>query len=68
MKFIETITLAENDVMVPIDRIKYVWLTYDHNWKVCIKSDDGEWSESFGTLKEARTRYDDIAEILNSKD
>lgn len=49
MRFIETITALENDVLVPIDRIKYIGLSYDGGWRLKIVSDDGDWEESFVT-------------------
>lgn len=45
--FIESITIFENDVLIPINRIKYINTGYDKSYQVKIFSDDGEWIECF---------------------
>ena len=48
MKFLETITFIGYDVFVPIDRIKYINVTYrEEGWQIDITSDDGNWTECF---------------------
>jgi hypothetical protein len=67
-RFIETITGFENDVLVPIDRIKYIYVTYKESWELHIVGDDGEWVEFFGKDNERlNRRYEAIKEIVNGK-
>lgn len=68
MKFLETITWLGNDVLVPIDRIKYINKTASENGiEIIIKSDDGEWIECFGKDSvKAHKRYKMIQKIVKS--
>lgn len=68
-RFLETITAFENDVLVPIDRIKYVHVTFTNNnsWKIVIKGDDGEWEEFFKDTERLNVRYKEIKDILEAE-
>lgn len=65
MRFLETITFAENDILVAVDRIKYIILTYNDAWRLKIVTDDHEWEESFGKDEaKARVRYQMVKNIV----
>ena len=65
MKFLETITFLGNDALVPIDRIKYINLSYNDGYRIKITSDDGDWEECFGKDQEkANKRYEMIKKII----
>lgn len=65
MRFLETIGGLEYDVLVPIDRIKYLGLIYDGKWRLKIVSDDGDWEESFDKDEDkARVRYQMVKNIV----
>lgn len=68
-RFLETITAFENDVLVPIDRIKCVHVTSTNNnsWKIVIKGDDGEWEEFFKDTERLDVRYKEIKDILEAE-
>jgi len=67
MKFLETITNLGNDVLVPIDRIKYINLSYVNGWRIIITSDDGDWEECFdNSISDASERYRKIKEIIEA--
>lgn len=68
MKFLETITALGNDVLVAVDRIKYIYCTYGNNgWEIHIKGDDdqSEWVEHFEKNDEKfNFRYKMIKDLL----
>lgn len=68
-RFLETITAFEHDVLVPIDRIQYVYVTFTNNnsWKIVIKGDDGEWEEFFKDTERLNVRYREIKDILEAE-
>ncbi len=68
MKFLETITLNDNDVLVPIDRIKYInFITHEDGYEILIVTDDGTWSENFLVNDIAKKRYKNIKMIINGQ-
>ncbi len=68
MKFLETITFLLDDVLVPIDRIKYINSSYKSGYRIKITSDDGEWEECFGEeLEKLLIRYEQIKKIIGAK-
>ncbi len=68
MKFLETVTFDCNDVLVPINRIKYINFSYDDGHIIKIYSDNGEWHECFGKDEEkAIKRYKMIKDILDAQ-
>jgi hypothetical protein len=68
-KFLETITDFGNDVLVPINRIKFVNFSYKENGhEIQITSEDGTWIECFEKdEKKANCRYRMIKNILEAK-
>lgn len=66
--FLETITWMNNDVLVPINRIKHLTLSYKKDWEIRIVTDDGDWEEHFDEYEDkARKRYEMIKSILKAK-
>jgi hypothetical protein len=66
--FLESITLLENDVLIPINRIKYINTGYSaKSWFITITSDDGDWIEGFGDEENMRQRYKMLKKIINAK-
>lgn len=64
-RFLETITFYGNDVLVPIERIKFINLTFEKDWIIRIVSDDGDWEEHFGKDEQAaRERYARIKKVI----
>lgn len=70
-RFLETIGALGNDALVPIDRIKHIYITYKQSWELRIYSDDGDWVECFELNEEGQKklekRYNMIKEIVNGK-
>lgn len=67
MKFLETITVFGNDVLVPIKDIKIIWITYGTNgWELHIKGQDkNEWVEHFEkNTDKLNIRYEMIKYLL----
>lgn len=70
MKFLETITCLDNDLLVPIDKIRYISKTYQNsNWKINIYVDDKlHAEENFGNNEDkAIFRYNQIKKIISAK-
>jgi hypothetical protein len=69
MNFLETITALGNDVLVPINRIKYVYTGHDgENYCIKIASDDGDWVENFGEDEaKMNARYNFIKHYLKER-
>lgn len=68
MQFIETVTAFGDDVLVPVNRIKYINYIYNNGYRIVITSDDGSWEECFAENDEiAQFRYQEIKRILNAK-
>lgn len=69
IKFLESITWLENDVLIPIDRIKFINRTFEGSSLVIkIVSDDGSWEEHFGQDEEkCEKRYRQIIHIIRAK-
>lgn len=68
MKFLETITTLDNSVLVPINRIKYIFMTSQgckDGSKIVIKGDDGVWEEYFCDDDKLYARYKNIMAFLN---
>ena len=69
IRFIETITLMDNDVLVNIDHIICVTITNhgvsDGRWEVVIDGVGHRWIEGFPNEALARVRYEMIERILN---
>lgn len=66
MKFLESITFLGKDVLIPIDRIKYITFGSKGGYEIEIVSDDGEWHECFrDDLAKAFARYEAIKKLLN---
>ena len=70
MKFLEINTDLDNDalgVLVPIDRIKYIYSEFNQEWKIHIEHEDNtySWIECFENEKGMRKRYEFIKELLN---
>jgi len=62
--FLETITALGNDVLVPINRIKFVFCVYREYWELHIVSDDGDWAECFDNTDDLDKRYRKIKKLL----
>ena len=69
--FLETVTFMGNDILIRIDHIKCVYITYsDGSHKIVIKMDDenkNEYIECFQCEDKLVARYQEIKSILNSK-
>lgn len=67
--FLETISFLGNDLLMPIDRIRTINLSYTTGWEIKIRCDeDIEAVECFGgDEKKARKRYEMIKEIVQGK-
>lgn len=66
--FLESITFTGNDVLIPIDRIKYInYGYYENSFQIKIYSDDGDWIECFDDDKKAQIRYQQIKNIVGAK-
>lgn len=63
--FLETITVLDYDALVPINRIKFIHITYKQSWEIHIHSDDGDWIERFKNDDELNKRYEEIKKLLN---
>jgi hypothetical protein len=69
IRFLETITFFEYDVLVPINRITLIWITYGANgWELHIKGEgEFEWVEHFGKDEEKlNKRFAIIKEIVGA--
>lgn len=69
MKFLETISTLNNDVLVPINRIKYInSCTTSNGYLIKIVSDDGDWTEFFDDTDAGfdlvNERYEQIKQIV----
>ncbi len=70
MKFLETITFMENDVLVPIQNIEYIMMRAKSSgsYEIIIKGRaELGWEEHFSNEKDARKRYEMIKEIVEGK-
>jgi hypothetical protein len=67
--FIESVTFFGNDVLIPIDRIKYITCGYyEKSYQIKIVSDDGEWGECFGENEDKmKARYEQIKKIIQAE-
>lgn len=67
--FLETITMFENDALIPINRIKHINSgIYESGYEIRITSDDGNWVECFGKDRiKFQKRYKAIKKILKSE-
>lgn len=68
MKFLETITAMGDDILIPIDKIKFISFRYETGWTInIIGYDDIELSEHFGDNEEKATkRYEMIKKIIDA--
>lgn len=67
-KFLQSITTMGNDVLIPINRIKYVNLiSSEEVYEIRITGDDGCWIEFFNEGTLATYRYHEIKRILNDE-
>ncbi len=68
MKFLETITLLGDTILVPIDRIQYISFRYTNGWEIHIVGDDSmDLSEHFGQDEDKATfRFDRIKTIIEA--
>ena len=63
--FLETITVVGNDVLVPLNRIKFIYCTCDNiGYKIHIVGDDGDWIECFEDVDKQDKRYTEIKNAL----
>lgn len=71
VRFLETIGALGYDVLIPIERIKYINISFHGRWEIRFYSDDGDWVECFDSSDEGQKkldlRYSMIKEILNGK-
>jgi len=73
MKFLESITALGNNILVPIDKIKFVKFTYDyrdqeHKYVIHITTDDCELEEHYpNNEKKADTRFKQIKKIIEAE-
>jgi hypothetical protein len=70
MKFLESITWLDNDVLIPIANIQHIVMKAKDNggYQITIKGQgELEWEEHFKNEKDARTRYEMIKEIIEAK-
>lgn len=69
VRFLETLTAWGDDALVPIDKIKFAYITNKGNgWEIRIESHDGDWAECFGGDDEKlEKRWNQIKDILNAK-
>jgi len=68
-RFLKTITFLGNDVLIPINKIENILISYNDGWRIKIKGEgDYSWEECFGD-DEAKcyTRYEMIKEIIGAK-
>lgn len=68
-RFLETITIFENDVLVPIDKIQYIQRKEtDKDYQIIIKGEGSfQWIECFNCEKKFNKRYEEIKEIIGAK-
>lgn len=70
MNFLETITALENDVLVNIANIEYIFIKINsaNSYAIHIKGKEKhEWVEHFTNEYAARKRYEMIKEIVGAK-
>lgn len=69
MKFLETITAFGYNILIPIDRIKYITLRYEKGWDIHIVGDDDmDLCECFDQDEDkAIARYEMIKKIIQGK-
>lgn len=67
--FLETITVLENDALVPINRIACINTDYsiENTWSIKIIGDDGNWQEHFKDENSMTRRYQQIKDIIGAK-
>ncbi len=69
MKFLETINLFGDDILIPIDSIQFISYRYVTDWVIHIKgNNDIDLEEHFGKDEEsARERYNMIKKIIEGE-
>lgn len=67
MKFLETITAFGDNILIPIDQIKYLSIRYVTDWEIHIVGDYVDLSEHFGKDEDKATkRYEQIKKIIDA--
>ena len=73
MKFLQSITALGNDILIPIDKIKFVRFSYDyrdqeHKYVISIETDDVEIEEHYTNNEEkADKRFATIKRIIEAE-
>jgi len=68
MKFLETLNCLDQDVLIPINRIKYISYGHKENGAfIKIVTDAGDLEEHFIDLKRADERYKIIKQIVEAE-
>jgi hypothetical protein len=71
MIFLETITAFGYEVLVPISRIRFIYITNKENWEIHICGiNEEEWVECFSMKEEDKMtkRFNQIKKLLGIKD
>ena len=68
MKFLETITAFGDNILIPIDRIKFISVKYINGWEIHIDGgEDFDLIECFGKEEDKATiRYEKIKNIIEA--
>lgn len=68
MKFLETITAFGDDILIPIDQIKFISIKYVTQWEIHINGGEQfDIVECFGEKEdEATKRYEIIKKIIEA--
>ncbi len=69
MNFLETITFLGDNILVPINRIRYIYIRHIKGWEIHIIGDnDIDLSEHFGEdNQKLNKRYEEIKKIIKAK-
>ncbi len=68
MKFLETITNLDTEVLIPLNKIKYISRAYQDEWKIKIICDDDDaFEEGFGNDELAlEVRFNEIKKLIDA--
>jgi hypothetical protein len=69
MSFLESVSALGNEILIPINRIQYITISYVTDYVIRIISDDeGNLEEHFGIDQDrAYARYESIKKIIKAK-
>lgn len=68
MYFLETVTFLGDNILIPVNRIKFISLRYVKDWEIHIVGDEEmDLSEHFGDDEEKATkRWEQIKKIIKA--